>query len=221
MTAGSTRCVSEPAPPTGSQLSHSEKTTISTRPVQKIGIDSPKSEPSRASASKSEFGHTAEATPAAMPATSGEEQRGHRQLQRRRPGVGQLGGHRTVLLDRAPEVAARDAADVVEVADEEGLVEAEVLAQPGHRVLGGVLAEHERDGVAGQQIDGEHDHEHHAEQDGHGEEEAADDERQHPPPPATHDYLSIQVFERVRLYSTGWIWKPFTPARVTMISFVV
>ena len=70
VTAGSTRWASEPAPPTGSQLSHSEKTTISTRPVQKIGIESPNSEPSRASASKSEFGHTAEATPAAMPTTA-------------------------------------------------------------------------------------------------------------------------------------------------------
>src|SRR3989442_4857251 len=58
VTAGSTRCVNEPAPPTGSQLSHNENTTIRTRPVQKIGIDSPKSEPSRASPSNSEWGHT-------------------------------------------------------------------------------------------------------------------------------------------------------------------
>ena len=70
VTAGRTRCVSEPAPPTGSQLSHREKTTISTRPVQKIGIERPNSEPSRASASNSEFGHTAEATPATMPVTA-------------------------------------------------------------------------------------------------------------------------------------------------------
>ena len=68
---------------------------------------------------------------------------------------------------------------------------------------------------------GEHDHEDHAEQHRDGEEEAAEDERQHPPPPATHAYLSIQVFDSVRLYSTGWIWKPLTLARVTMISFVV
>src|SRR5205823_7051680 len=65
--AGSTRWESEPAPPTGSQLSHSEKTTISTRPVQKIGIDRPNSDASRATASKTEFGQTAETTPAATP----------------------------------------------------------------------------------------------------------------------------------------------------------
>ena len=70
VTAGSTRCASDPAPPTGSQWSQSEKITISTRPVQKIGIDSPNSDPRRANASKSEFGHTAEATPAAMPRTA-------------------------------------------------------------------------------------------------------------------------------------------------------
>ena len=69
VTAGSTRWVREPAPPTGSQLSQSENTTINTRPVQKIGIDSPKSEPSRASPSNNELGRTAEATPAAIPAT--------------------------------------------------------------------------------------------------------------------------------------------------------
>src|SRR5438552_9998927 len=65
--AGSTRWESEPAPPTGSQLSHSEKTTISTRPVQKIGIDRPNSDASRATASKTELGQTAETTPAATP----------------------------------------------------------------------------------------------------------------------------------------------------------
>src|SRR5262245_65995473 len=67
VTAGKTRWVSDPAPPTGSQLSHSENTTISTSPVQKIGIDRPNSEARRATASKNELGHTAETMPAAMP----------------------------------------------------------------------------------------------------------------------------------------------------------
>src|SRR5437867_12760791 len=75
VTAGSTRCVREPAPPTGSQLSQSENTTIRTRPVQKIGIDNPKSEPSRARPSNSELGRTAEATPAAIPTRRSEERR--------------------------------------------------------------------------------------------------------------------------------------------------
>src|SRR5919109_869924 len=117
VTAGRTRWDGEPAPPTGSQLSHSENTTMSTSPVQKIGIESPKSEPSRASASKSELGHTA---------------------------------------------------DVVHVADGERLVEPQMLAEPGHGLLGRVLAEHERDGVARQQVDREHDDEDDAEQDRHG-----------------------------------------------------
>ena len=34
-------------------------------------------------------------------------------------------------------------------------------------------------------------------------------------------YFSSQVFESVRLYSTGWMLKPFTAARAAMISFVV
>ena len=34
-------------------------------------------------------------------------------------------------------------------------------------------------------------------------------------------YLSSQVFQRARLYSTGWMLKPFTPARAAMISLVV
>jgi hypothetical protein len=46
-----------------------------------------------------------------------------------------------------------------------------------------VFAEHQSDRSPGSEVDREHDHEHHAEQHGHGEEEAADDERQHPPPP--------------------------------------
>ena len=115
-----------------------------------------------------------------------------------------------------------------------------MLAQLGDGVLGRVLAEHQRDRVARQVVDGEHDHEHHAEQDGHGEQEAADDERQQltnmggpdmaphtprvserPGKPVALLYFSSQVFESVRLYSTGWIWKPFTLARAAMISFVV
>ena len=67
VTAGSTRWESEPAPPTGSQLSQSENTTMRTSPVQKMGIDRPKSEARRAAALKSEFGHTADTTPAAIP----------------------------------------------------------------------------------------------------------------------------------------------------------
>ena len=85
------------------------------------------------------------------------------------------------MLDGAAEVAAREARDVVEVADGERLVEAQVLAQRGDGVLGGVLAQHQRHRVTRQQIDRQHDDEHHAEQDGHREQQAADDERQHSP----------------------------------------
>ena len=67
VTAGSTRWLREPAPPTGSQLSQREKTTISTSPVQKIGIESPNSEARRAIASKTELGQTAETIPATIP----------------------------------------------------------------------------------------------------------------------------------------------------------
>ena len=41
-----------------------------TRPVQNTGMERPKSEPTRATASKSEFGQTAETTPATTPATA-------------------------------------------------------------------------------------------------------------------------------------------------------
>src|SRR5713101_2656578 len=104
VTAGSTRCAGEPAPPTGSQLSQSEKTTISTSPVQKIGIESPKSEPRRASASKREVGR-------------------RRRVRR----LAELPLRRA----RAPEVAAQQAAHVVRVADEERLVEPEVIPELG------------------------------------------------------------------------------------------
>ena len=70
VTAGSTRWLGDPIPPTGSHGSQSEKTTIRTRPVQNTGMESPKSEPTRARASKAELGHTAETTPAATPATA-------------------------------------------------------------------------------------------------------------------------------------------------------
>ena len=113
-----------------------------------------------------------------------QHERGQRELEGRRPRVGQLRGDRPVLLDRAAQVAAHDAPDVFEVADEERLVQPEMVAKLGDGVLRGVLAEHQGHRVARQEIDREHDHEHHAEQHGHGEEEAADDERQHPPPPA-------------------------------------
>ena len=59
--------MSDPVPPTGSQWSHSEKITMKTRPVQKIGIESPNSEARRAIASKTELGQTAETIPATIP----------------------------------------------------------------------------------------------------------------------------------------------------------
>ena len=70
VTAGSTRWLGDPIPPTGSHGSQSAKTTMSTRPVQNTGMERPKSEPTRAMASKSELGQTAEITPAATPATA-------------------------------------------------------------------------------------------------------------------------------------------------------
>ena len=141
---------------------------MSTRPVQKIGIE-PNSEPRRASASKSEFGHTAEPRPPRDAGHRRDHQRGDGQLQGGRPRVGAAPTGR-FWLDRATEVAASETAHVVQVADEERLVETEVIAQLCHRV-GGVLAEHQRERRP--QVDGEHDHEHHAEQHGHGEEETA------------------------------------------------
>ena len=112
--------------------------------------------------------------------------------------------------------------DVVDVADEHRLVEAQVVAQLGHRLRRGVLAQHEGDRVARDQLDGEHDHEDDAEQHRHGQEQAADDERQHAARQVrARRYLSSQTFPSQRLYSTGWIVKPLTPARVTTISLVL
>ena len=70
VTAGRTRCSGDPTPPTGRIGSQNAKTTMRTRPVQNTGIDSPKSEESRDSASKSELGHTAETIPVATPTTA-------------------------------------------------------------------------------------------------------------------------------------------------------
>ena len=133
-------------------------------------------------------------------------------------------------IDRPRSPLARRP-DVLHVADGQGLVEAQVVPQAGHRVLGGVLAEHEGHGVARDQLDGEHHHEDDAEQHGHGEQQPAEDEGQHdaragaraarwpargsrpsgaPPGAAPGRYLSSQVFPSQRLYSTGWTTKPFT-----------
>src|SRR3990172_1452019 len=70
VTAGSTRGAGVPAPPTGSQDSQKANTTMRTRPVQNTGMESPNREPMRATASKSEVGHTADTRPASTPTTA-------------------------------------------------------------------------------------------------------------------------------------------------------
>ena len=221
VTAGSTRWREEPAPPTGQpvQPQREDHDQHQARPEDRH----------REPEQRAEARHRVEER--VRPHRGGhagrdarhrrDDQRRHRQLQGGRPGVGQLGGHRTVLLDRAPEVAPRHAADVVHVADERTACRGRgargawpprpgvacspsmrVTASPGSRSTVSMTTNTT------------------PEQHGHGEQEAADHERQHPPPPAG-GYLSSQVFQRARLYSTGWMVKPFTLARVTMISLVV
>ena len=105
----------------------------------------------------------------------------------------------------------REPAEVLDVADEQRLVEAEVVAQLRDGVLGRVLAEHELHGVARDQLERQHDDEHDPEQDRDREQEPAQRE----------DQRSSQTLPSGRKYSTGWTVKPFTCARVATISLVL
>ena len=251
--AGSTRWESEPAPPTGSQLSHSEKTTISTRPVQKIGIDRPNSDASRATASKTELGQTAETTPAATPtaaairsaAVASCSVAGHasassaatgrfcwierpRSPRARRPTYSR---YRTANGLSRPR-CSRSAATASLVACSPSI---SVTASPGSKSIvsmttnttpsstGTANNRRRTTNVSIREDRGAPRVSRGAPTAGRGVRGGVAPllERYGGPFRGPPCYLSNHVFQSARLYSTGWIWKPFTPARAAMISLVV
>ena len=74
--AGRMRCMRVPFPPAGNQRSCTEKTSIKSRPSQKMGMDIPKRAPTMLRLSKKEYCFVEEMTPATRPRKPAIKQRG-------------------------------------------------------------------------------------------------------------------------------------------------
>ena len=95
-----------------------------------------------------------------------DDQRVEQQLEGGRQAVAEDRRHRLVAGQRVAEVAREDAAQPVEVADEERIVEVELVAELLQLLGRGVDAQQLLGGVARQQLDDREGQERHAPQDG-------------------------------------------------------
>ena len=112
-----------------------------------------------------------------------EEGSGKRQLERGRQALDDHGRNRPLLAQALPEVSLRRAPEEVRVLQVEGLIEAKEMSDTFALLGGGVLPEHEHDGIADEAKQREGD-EPHDEHDQHGLKDSAGDEGNHGMPAA-------------------------------------
>src|SRR3546814_7353654 len=126
------------------------------------------------------------------------KRRGHQgELQRCRHALGDQLGHRAAMAVGDAEVALRRVGEEAAVLHEEGIVEAESLAQFGALLQGGVLAHHVVDRVAdiGEQREGD---EAYRQQDENGLQQPSDDEGDHWSPARSEEHTSeLQSLMRI------------------------
>jgi hypothetical protein len=93
--------------------------------------------------------------------------------------TGQLGRHRKMCDEGAPEVALNEVAEEAQVLLGEGLVQAKLGAQLEDRLRGRVLPEHQRRRIAWRDLHEQEDGDRHDEQQGHRDEQPAEDVGDH------------------------------------------
>ena len=149
-----------PRPNDGSQPRSTAKTRISRMPIRNVGRLTPTSE-AASSRCESHVSRLQRRVDAERDADDEREQRGgNRQLERGRQALLEQRRHRTSLPQRPPEIAVRRVADEARELHGERLVEAELGAKPRLLLERRVLADHERDRVAGEVEQTERDERH-------------------------------------------------------------